>query len=321
MTRATTRRLQRAVFSFSLLTLLATAAPLRAVTFNLLPPTLDPEINKIDIGLKIGFNADKQTSDVSGTMEADLGWEFEGDGIRITELTLTGGALGFTDLDFLLGLVEVQGRGLGGTTNTLNPPGSSVVTEGTFAAADHEMIINQGLFLVTGAPDYDLSENPFGGSGSGEGTVSLTEIGRVGNQVTYESILTLPIAFTDQQPIAPGSPIFIDIEVSGTLQGSGQFSVTVNQGNADFDVDSDVDGRDLLAWQRGHGIQGSATLADGDANSDTNVDAFDLAIWQDQFGKPVACGNVTAVPEPGTVALVLVLGSLLIPPRYNVIPR
>ena len=53
---------------------------------------------------------------------------------------------------------------------------------------------------------------------------------------------------------------------------------------ADFDEDGDIDGFDFLAWQRGSGTMGGATLAQGDGNADGNVDGVDLAIWETQYG-------------------------------------
>ena len=63
--------------------------------------------------------------------------------------------------------------------------------------------------------------------------------------------------------------------------------------NADFDNDNDVDGSDFLAWQRGFGTTGTATIEQGDANGDTDVDANDLAIWQTQFGTTPEASVVT----------------------------
>jgi hypothetical protein len=75
--------------------------------------------------------------------------------------------------------------------------------------------------------------------------------------------------------------------------------------NADFDNDGDVDGADFLTWQRGVGIEdGSANLADGDANDDGNVTAADLEILKTQFGAASAAA-AAAVPEPATYGLAL----------------
>jgi hypothetical protein len=55
-------------------------------------------------------------------------------------------------------------------------------------------------------------------------------------------------------------------------------------GDADFDGDGDVDGRDFLAWQRGFGITNGALPEQGDANGDGAVNAADLEFWSDQYG-------------------------------------
>jgi hypothetical protein len=58
---------------------------------------------------------------------------------------------------------------------------------------------------------------------------------------------------------------------------------------ADFDSDSDVDGADFLAWQRGLGsTDAAATRANGNADNDVDVDAADLAVWRASFGAPRA---------------------------------
>ena len=69
---------------------------------------------------------------------------------------------------------------------------------------------------------------------------------------------------------------------------------------ADFDHDFDVDGADVLAWQRGLGTSApDGTKAAGDADNDADVDADDLSIWQAQFGAPTtaATANATSVAE------------------------
>ncbi len=63
----------------------------------------------------------------------------------------------------------------------------------------------------------------------------------------------------------------------------------------DFDGDGDVDGRDFLSWQRGV--------------SPTPFSAADLATWQGAYNGG-ALAAVNAVPEPASVTLLVVLGSL-----------
>ncbi len=59
--------------------------------------------------------------------------------------------------------------------------------------------------------------------------------------------------------------------------------------NGDFDGDGDVDGRDFLLWQRG--------------GSPSSFSAGDLALWRNEYGGTLV--GVTAVPEPGTLGLVV----------------
>jgi len=61
----------------------------------------------------------------------------------------------------------------------------------------------------------------------------------------------------------------------------------------DYDSDSDVDGADFLAWQRGLG---------------STYDADDLADWGANFGTVAAVGAAAAVPEPSAITLVLLAG-------------
>jgi hypothetical protein len=87
---------------------------------------------------------------------------------------------------------------------------------------------------------------------------------------------------------------------------SGDYSFVVGSGYdtrpiPDFDNDFDVDGADLLIWQRNAGTVGTAWRRDGDADGDLNVDGADLAAWQANFGD---FGHfATTIPEPAALAL------------------
>ena len=77
---------------------------------------------------------------------------------------------------------------------------------------------------------------------------------------------------------------------------------------ADFDEDGDIDGGDFLAWQVGFGMTDGATHGDGDADDNGAVDGADLDIWESQFGSGSGgLGSGTAVPEPGTVGLIVLM--------------
>jgi hypothetical protein len=80
--------------------------------------------------------------------------------------------------------------------------------------------------------------------------------------------------------------------------------------DADFDGDTDVDGRDLLIWQRNFGTgttnaQGNANPGGG-AGQDSLVNHIDLAAWQFQYGMtviPTLVDSLYVVPEPSSAAL------------------
>lgn len=93
------------------------------------------------------------------------------------------------------------------------------------------------------------------------------------------------------------STIFGDV-----ITGVVEYFSAPDPSNADFDDDGDVDGADLLIWQRGFGT--GTTSAQGNADGDGDVDAADLAIWKTQFGMTgLATGSAAAVPEPAGLGL------------------
>lgn len=59
----------------------------------------------------------------------------------------------------------------------------------------------------------------------------------------------------------------------------------------DFDGDGDVDGRDFLIWQRGE--------------TSPPLDAGDLADWQNHYGTGTLTANMSVVPEPSSLALLM----------------
>ena len=85
--------------------------------------------------------------------------------------------------------------------------------------------------------------------------------------------------------------------VAGMVSG-GDYLVFGDLGlslfDADFDQDNDVDGADLMHWQRNVGLTGQTNNSNGDANADTFVNGLDLVNWQNQFGSTfptILCGN------------------------------
>ncbi|MEM8947466.1 MAG: carbohydrate-binding domain-containing protein [Planctomycetota bacterium] len=78
---------------------------------------------------------------------------------------------------------------------------------------------------------------------------------------------------------------------TNNVNGGSEGSETGNSGSGaaavgDFDSDGDTDGSDFLAWQRGFGMTGAATLSDGDADGSETVDDTDLAVWLTNYPAP-----------------------------------
>ena len=109
---------------------------------------------------------------------------------------------------------------------------------------------------------------------------------------TFTAIYSL--SFSDED--LPGASVLapLDLILTGIVEEAAAAT-------ADFDADADVDGLDLLSWQRGY-LNG-ATLAEGDANGDMSVDTLDLEVWQQQYSNGQISSSATVVPEPSSFCL------------------
>ncbi len=98
---------------------------------------------------------------------------------------------------------------------------------------------------------------------------------------------------------------------------------------SDFNLDGAVDQLDLDRFRNNYGLTG-ASFEQGDGNGDGAVDARDFMLWQSEVGMamgtndyPGLSGALAAVPEPGTV-LLLLLGAIVVgwhrPPSSYVTP-
>jgi hypothetical protein len=58
-----------------------------------------------------------------------------------------------------------------------------------------------------------------------------------------------------------------------------------------------------LIWQRGNGLTGQTSKANGDANGDGLVNGVDLGIWKSRFGLAPDVPVAGAIPEPAGLAL------------------
>ncbi len=139
---------------------------------------------------------------------------------------------------------------------------------------------------------------------AGLGTLVDTD----GDDVGDDGISNLSLGrleITDQ--LAAGGDGLPVVYFAGRISGDRSMYVRLAPatGDPDFDGDLDVDGTDLLIWQRG--FDSGTSQGEGDADGDGDVDADDLSLWRAGYGNtlPVA---TAAVPEPSTI--ILLLGAL-----------
>lgn len=201
---------------------------------------------------------------------------------------------------------------------------------------------NQEVGLTTTVVGFGKTGDGFSGSylAAGEKRAGQNLIGGLGDVVGYSS-QSLMADFDFPDPAATGKGISLDLEYLaapgdsgggwfiedqgttylagvtsfgyapdgfvdssyGDIMGAtriGDFLSWINSIVApttpgDFDGDGDVDGADLLQWQIGAG----ADYGPGDLNR-----------WKGDYGSPAASGNISAVPEPKAM-LVMLTGILL----------
>ena len=74
----------------------------------------------------------------------------------------------------------------------------------------------------------------------------------------------------------------------------------------DYDADGDVDGADLLGWQRALGLA-VAQFSGADGDGSGIVDDGDLSVWKKRYGddarSPGDTAALTTVPEPKIMTL------------------
>jgi ELWxxDGT repeat protein len=101
---------------------------------------------------------------------------------------------------------------------------------------------------------------------------------------------TVPVRLAGNQPLLSltaiaeaGGRLF----VAGTGPGVGSALFGLSLGPdvpGDYDLDGDVDGNDMLVWQRGLGSQVSPIFSGADGDGSGGVDDADLGVWQTNFG-------------------------------------
>ncbi len=216
--------------------LTAAATPVHAEAF---PVTLTLPVpgatNQLAIDGQVltsfGNASDSATMDLAGSIDAVLDVDLSGASPVVTGLTLVGGQITGSDVSLSFSLLGGLASGVGTTTDlagtaTTNAPPSAVAA-GSFDAADHTAILNQGVVAINGSgpgigafgETTDLTVEPFAFAGNGTGTITLNPLGGSAFGVT----LLLPI--DDQQADNVTTGIDFTLAAAGTIQAQGTLTV------------------------------------------------------------------------------------------------
>lgn len=280
---------------------------------QLLPTT--SMTNRLRVSLDLSGITDSELTRVSGniltTIDYDLylgeplvkGIEFTGGNLRLRGATTDD--VNF-DLRSLGTNIDVDGSNLGGKLTTPMPP--SLVTDGTFDAADQLLVLDSGLLTAAGTAFFivpvsemvDLSQQNIVLPTAATWTVAIDLTSSSGRTQNYDVTVTLPVDAT--YPVAVSDTTTLDVDARGTIVARDSFTLELPL-EGDYNRDGTVGLADYTAWRDSLGATGPGLAADG--NFDWRVDHEDYQLWTDHFGATLAAPALaaTAVPEPTSVLL------------------
>ncbi len=200
--------------------------------------------NRIDLeiaGTILGStDSDSDTADVTGNILIEIGAVIDAGTMEIESvetLEFTGGRVVFDDMSyglqwFLIGNLDVDSSDIGATFDTPDPP--KPVTGGTFNAADHVLILNEGQFSAEGSgllggflPEnpyiLNLSDEPLEVATEATGSITVSSPTIEGDQAWYDVTLTLPVEINEVVFEEPGTAV-VSARGTATLEAQGRFS-------------------------------------------------------------------------------------------------
>ena len=128
--------------------------------------------------------------------------------------------------------------------------------------------------------------------------------------VVNDANTDLVYRYEDAADLTSGNPAASSAWTLHAANESPQgIAVIASIASADFDADTDVDGSDFLAWQRGFGST-AASIFQGDADQNGVVDTDDLDVWLSQYGQPVPSPALSVGDEELPLALTFAWPSL-----------
>lgn len=282
----------------------------------LLPTT--STTNRLDVTLNLSGITDSELTRVSGNILTNIEYDLYLGAPLISGIEFTGGNLrlrGATtdDIHFdlnrlILGTnIDVDGTNLSGQLDTPTPP--SIVTEGTFAAADHALQLNSGLLTAEGTAGFivpvnemvDLSQETIPLETQGDWSVQLVPTGSSGRVRTYDVTVSLPIDAS--YPVPVNDTTTLDVDATGTIVARNTWSILLPL-EGDYNGDGRVSLADYPVWRDTLGATGPGLAADG--NFDWVVDEQDYALWSDNFGNAIprrSAAHAAAVPESSSLLM------------------
>ncbi|MDZ4659455.1 MAG: CotH kinase family protein [Bythopirellula sp.] len=211
-------------------------------------------------------------------------------GVQITEFSAGGFTFSAGTLNPGERIVAVKNQ----TAFALAYPGATNVAAGVFTGS----LANEGELISLRGPLGELLQSFTYGDSNIAGWPTTPD--GSGNSLEYIGSLA-----AGENPLggSPSDPFDNPVNWRASLQPSGSPGTDgeLNEpDSADFDDDGDVDGRDFLAWQRGHGTA-NAEKADGDADNDGTVNGDDLVIWQGQYGSPPPLAAISSFADENQI--------------------
>ncbi len=300
----------------------------------------DVSFNQMSITVSLPlFGEDKKNSALSGSIEATT--NISPSTGQSNELTLVSGTLSadpvnFSLGNFLTGYATLNASNLGVGINTPLAPGLLTPSTGIFNASEHAFTINQGRITGTipgsSVPmDINFADIPVTGTGSGNGTFSITEDGRTSTRITYTVILTMPVTATKLVPtgvVIGDTELMATVTFKATIKATStvfvylsaylQWTEENNHPGVDFTATDFGEIPNGLLWALGYGSgvlpqeiihyssgRFTISLPDGGTTSKTVIEfSPDLKSWQPAENNQISTGSST-IPTGSTGTIVI----------------
>jgi hypothetical protein len=186
---------------------------------------------------------------------------------------------------FSLGIDAAPNGQASGLDYQQDPSGIMAVSLGGAGLSEFDRLTLTGAASLTGALSLSLN----GGFAPSAGQVFTILSAASGVTGAFNAVL---------QPVDMPSGLMFDVLYSPTLVQLAVVNAPIY--SADFDLDGDVDARDLMAWRVGFGPGPFA-----DADNDGDSDGVDFLAWQQQFGSVPVLPAGRTVPEPASGLLLI----------------